>query len=249
MNTTPVEFHDGVWFKRDDYFTVAGVCGGKTRTCWALAQGAKGLVTAGSRSSPQVNIVAQIAKHLKVPCRIHTPTGALFPEVQAAVDAGAELVQHPAGYNNVIIARAREDAFKRGWTNIPFGMTCLEAVRQTRAQVINIPKEVKRLVIPVGSGMSLAGILNGLRSEKRDTPILAVSVGAGPEKRLNSFAPYGWQARIKLVASSLAYHTEAKETVLCGVQLDPIYEAKCIPFVQPGDLFWIVGIRQTVKQQ
>lgn len=247
MNTTPVEFRDGVWFKRDDYFTVAGVCGGKARTCWTLAQGARGLVTAGSRSSPQVNIVAQIAKHLKVPCRVHTPTGSLSPEVQAAVDAGAELVQHPAGYNNVIIARAREDAWKRGWTNIPFGMTCLEAVRQTAAQVVNIPEGVKRLVVPVGSGMSLAGILTGLQKEKRKIPILAVSVGAGPEKRLNTFAPYGWQVRVEIIISGLAYHTPSKETDLCGVQLDSIYEAKCIPFIRPGDLLWIVGIRQTAR--
>jgi len=28
------------------------------------------------------------------------------------------------------------------------------------------------------------------------------------------------------------------------MELDPIFEAKCLPFLQPGDLFWVVGIRQ-----
>ena len=34
----------------------------------------------------------------------------------------------------------------------------------------------------------------------------------------------------------------AKVTKLFDIELDEIYEAKCIPFVQPDDLFWIVGV-------
>ena len=47
---TPIEEHGGFLVKRDDHFNVKGGsgCGGKVRTCWALAQGAEGLVTAGS---------------------------------------------------------------------------------------------------------------------------------------------------------------------------------------------------------
>jgi hypothetical protein len=132
---TPVERRGNVWVKRDDLFSVAGVSGGKVRSCWHLAQGATGLVTAGSRSSPQVNIVAHIAKALGIPCRVHTPAGDLSPEVLSAQAAGAEVVQHKAGYNNVIIKRARDDAKAQGWREIPFGMECTEAVTQTRGQV------------------------------------------------------------------------------------------------------------------
>ena len=70
---TPIESSGGYYFKRDDLYRVAGVSGGKARTCWGLAQGAPGLVTAGSRHSPQVNIVAHIAQELGVPCRVHVP--------------------------------------------------------------------------------------------------------------------------------------------------------------------------------
>lgn len=84
VTLTPVEeLHGGVWAKRDDLFTVAGVSGGKARSCYYLATrdpSTKGLVTAGSRASPQVNIVAHIAAHLGLPCRVHTPTGALSPK-------------------------------------------------------------------------------------------------------------------------------------------------------------------------
>jgi 1-aminocyclopropane-1-carboxylate deaminase/D-cysteine desulfhydrase-like pyridoxal-dependent ACC family enzyme len=143
---------------------------------------ATGLVTAGSRSSPQVNIVAHIAKTLGIPCRVHTPAGELSPEVQAAVGAGAEVVQHKAGYNNVIIKRARDDAKARGWREIPFGMECTEAVTQTRGQVASIAEAVragaiKRVVMPVGSGMSLAGVLHGLRGHGLTVPVVGVVVG------------------------------------------------------------------------
>jgi len=244
---TPIEQHGDVWVKRDDLWTVAGVPGGKVRTCWALSQGATGLVTAGSRASPQVNIVAHIAQRLGIPCRAHTPTGDLSPEVMAAKAAGAEIVQHKAGYNNVIIARAREDAAERGWTEIPFGMECDEAVTQTRAQVRDLPDGVERIVVPVGSGMSLAGILWGLVDAGLSIPVLGVIVGADPRKRLDRFAPAAWQDMVELTTSSHDYHT-AVEAMVGDIRLDPHYEAKCEEFLRPGDLLWCVGVRQTDRR-
>jgi len=242
---TPIEQTGDVWLKRDDLFCVADVRGGKARTCWALAQGAAGLVTAGSRQSPQVNIVAHIAKALGVPCRVHTPTGELSPEVRQAQEWGAEVVQHKAGYNNVIIARAREDAQRLGWTEIPFGMECEEAVAQTRQQAANLPREAKRLVVPVGSGMSLAGVLWGLRDHGLTLPVLGVCVGADPAKRLDKYAPPDWREVVTLERSSFDYHAAAPETRLGEVALDAIYEAKCLPFLEPGDCLWVVGMRAT----
>jgi hypothetical protein len=221
------------------------------RTCLALAlraraAGQAGIVTAGSRSSPQVNIVARVARHLGLAARCHTPTGQLAPEVLSAESAGAEIVQHPAGRNSVIIARAREDAKERGWAEIPFGMECAEAIEQTRRQVRDIPAGVERLVIPVGSGMSLAGLLWGLSDIGRaDLPVLGVIVGADPLKRLDRYAPGDWEARVQLVPSGTDYHAEAETTDLDGLGLDPHYEAKCIPFVKAADLLWVVGIRAT----
>ena len=147
---TPIEKQGTIFVKRDDKFAIAGVSGGKVRSCWVLAQGASGLVTAGSRSSPQINIVAQIARKLGIPCRAHTPQGILSHELLMAKMAGAEIIQHKAGYNSVIIRRALDDAKDTGYTNIPFGMECSEAITQTMLQVENIP-DVKRIVIPVGS--------------------------------------------------------------------------------------------------
>lgn len=261
---TPVDFVEslGVWVKRDDLFSVDGVRGGKVRTCLALARRAMhrvaGLSTAGSRSSPQVNIVAHVARKLRLKAAAHTPSGPRTPEVQAAQDAGAEVYTHTPGHNSVIIARSREYAAANKYEDIPFGMECLEAVTQTASQVPSIlpmieDGRVKRLVVPVGSGMSLAGVLHGLRTAGvlGKVEILAVKVGASPDKRLDRFAP-GWRslvgASLTLVQSEMSYDTAHPAPFVGSILLDPHYEAKCLPYLQPGDLLWVVGIRKTALQ-
>ncbi len=282
VTLTPVEeLHGGVWAKRDDLFTVAGVSGGKARSCYHLATrdpSTKGLVTAGSRASPQVNIVAHIAAHLGVPCRVHTPTGALSPEVLQARDMGAEVVQHKAGYNAVIVARAREDAQARGWLNIPFGMECVEAVEQTAAQVESLVPlvqrgAVRRVVLPVGSGMSLCGVLAGIERHGlwgHGLTVLGVVVGADPMKRLLTYGPRGSlfgggevmgdalvpaylkDGRLTLTPSGSDYHDPAPDAHTCpegwGFGLDPHYEAKCVPHLRhhAGDCLWVVGVRKSL---
>jgi hypothetical protein len=254
---TPVEEHGGFQVKRDDLFGVRGSMGGKARTCWALAtalavNGAgfptgaplAGLVTAGSRQSPQVNIVAAVAAELGVPCRVHVPSGDLTPELLAARAHGAEVVQHRPGRNSVIIARARADAAERGWLEVPFGMECPEAVEATAAQAAELPPAA-RYVVPVGSGMTLAGVLAGLERAGNPAPVLGVVCGADPARRLDRWAP-GWRARCTLVGAGMDYHRHAAQTRLGGLELDPIYEAKCLPHLRAGDLLWVVGRRETV---
>ena len=240
---TPVDKIGSVYVKRDDLFEVAGVRGGKARTCWALAQGAKGLVTAGARQSPQVPIVAAIAKHLGIPCYIHIPYGINTPTVVQAIQDGAKMMRHRPGYNTVIISRARDYAMDMSYTYIPFGMECTEAVNQTLVQTNNIPKGVKRIVVPVGSGMTLAGILTGLVANGMKVPVLGIIVGASPLKRLRAYAPLFWHTMVTLADSGIGYHKAVDGARLGNILLDPIYEAKCLPFLKEGDLFWIVGRR------
>lgn len=245
---TPIEKIGSIFVKRDDLFEVSGVCGGKARTCHYLSQGAKGLVTAGSRFSPQINIVAHIAKDMGIPCTAHTPSGKLGNELIEAQDCGCEIIQHKAGYNSVIIARARLDAEERGFTNIPFGMECEEAVRQTASQVGDIPKEVNRIVVPIGSGMSLSGILTGLEEIGLDIPVVGIIVGADPMKRLNKYAPFWWNKRTTIEKSKHDYSKYIEESI-GGIRLDPIYEAKCVEYLDGGDLFWIVGKRNFLERE
>ena len=247
---TPVERQGRLWLKRDDLFMVGEQCGGKARACVELAQGATtGLVTASARQSPQAAIVAAVAHQLGIPCRVHTPTGASTPELEDAIRLGAVRIAHRPGYNRVIVARAREDCRERDWLLIPFGMECEEALRLTALQVRNVPSPAQRLVVAVGSGISLAGILLGLRERSGPTPsVLGVVIGADPTRRLDRWAP-GWREKATLVPAGVEYHQPAGRDTLGGVRLDPIYEAKCLPFLRDGDCFWVVGLRGSAARE
>ena len=248
---TPVHYNKKLelHIKRDDLFTIAGIQGGKARTCAFLAQNSKvGLVTAGSRKSPQAIIVAAIARSMNLPCNVHVPSGADTPEIEAARGYGATVIKHKPGYNTVIIARAREDAAATGFTLIPFGMECWEAVTQTKAQVENLKNHnFKRIVVPVGSGMSLAGVLRGMLQYRIYKPVLGICVGADPHKRLLTYASSVMFQHLTLIKSKVDYHKNSSNR-LGDLLVDPVYEAKCIPFLEKGDLLWIVGIRPGVTE-
>jgi len=237
----------GLWLKRDDTFSVAGITGGKVRTCLALAAAGLpdvALVTAGGRHSPQVSIVARVGQLLGREVRCHVPAGQPGPELDDAVAHGASLVPHRPGYNSVLVARARADALESNACLIPFGMECREAVEQTAGQVANVPADVRRVVIPVGSGMSLAGVLAGRVAQDMHWPVLGVVVGASPEARLDRWAPgWRWDGSVQLNWHPSDYGTPARMPYLAGIGLDPFYEAKCLPYLRPGDLLWIVGRR------
>lgn len=243
--TTPIEKHGQYWLKRDDLFRAAGAPGGKARTCWHLAQGATGLVAASHRLSPQMHMVARVAEVLGIPCVIHT-AGGESDQIEDARSHGAQFVRHAPGYNNVLIARAREDAEARGWREIPFGMESQTAVDLTAKQVSAFPRGVKRVVVCVGMGISLAGVVKGLTDRKSPLPVLAVSVGTkNPERFIDKWAPKNWRDRVELVRSPKEYH-DLVHADIDGVLLDPVYEAKCVQFLQPGDLLWVIGIRASL---
>lgn len=243
---TPVEKYGNIYIKRDDLFEISGVRGGKARTCQVLCNRANvGITTAGSRFSPQINIVAHIAKDMGLPFVAHTPMGKLSAEILEAQELGAKIIQHKAGYNSVIIKRCHDFAIANGYTEIPFGMECTEAVAQTKNQVANIPLNIKRIVMPVGSGMSLCGVLYGLKENNINIPVLGIVVGSSPIKRLNKYAPAGWENMVTLIKSNKKYH-EGVSASAEGIDFDPIYEAKCIKHLLPGDLLWIVGLRNNL---
>lgn len=243
-DVTPIDSVNDIFVKRDDLFSVSGSRGGKVRTCLALANegvaaGGSVLVSAGSRQSPQIEIVSDVAVSLGLTAEVVVPQGPDTPQIVHAFEAGSMIHRVFPGYNNVLSKRARDLADTvSGSIHIPFGMECDMAVTMTALQCSNLP-DVKRIVVPVGSGMSTAGILSGTNFS---IPVLGVCVGASPVKRLNKYAP-GWESVLTLVNAGVDYH-KAVHAKIGPIELDPIYESKCLPFLQSGDLFWIVGKRR-----
>ena len=247
---TPVEYYEkeGIWLKRDDKFEICGVRGGKSRSAYQvilelLKNGYKDIVTAGSRQSPQCEIVSYICEELGVNCYVFMPFGGDTSVIEhLKKNSKTTLYRVRPGYNNVIIARARDFANEMHYGYVPFGMECAQNVEVTSNQVQNIPDEVKRIVIPVGSGMSFSSVVTGLTKFSIQKPILGVQVGKDPSKVISEYADGLFFTDYKIVKSPVDYH-DAIEAWVGNVNLDPIYEAKCFEYLQSGDLLWIVGHR------
>jgi len=241
---------DGVYLKRDDYFNVLGLRGGKVRTAYTLLKKADSdtVVTAGARQSPQIAIVSALSYWLGKTCHCFVPSGEETEMINIARYFKAKIHKVMPGRNSVLIVRAVEFARKRGFCYIPFGMECEEAVEETAKQVQNLPfNKINKIVFPVGSGMSLAGVVTGLKRLGIKKKVLGVVVGANPERRLNKFAP-DWEDYVKLIRVDRQYHEEEGVNEKWGVHFDKIYEAKCLGFVEKGDLFWVVGMRPKLEE-
>jgi hypothetical protein len=113
--------------------------------------------------------------------------------------------------------------------------------------VRNVPEDAGRLVVPLGSGTTLAGVLLGRQTYGRRWPVLAVRVGHDPSRSLDALVP-GWRALCAVTDAPEAY-AEAGDGELPGVPLHPNYEAKCVRHLRPGDCLWVVGSAQAVEAE
>ena len=243
---TPIGDAGDVRMKRDDlYVSPFGERGGKGRVIQRLLDGSSGgVVTSGMRSSNQIVIVARACAARGRPCSVHVPSGPETEEIRCARVAGASVHVHVPGYALVVAARAREQARAESLFLVPMGLQCEDTVRLTAEQVGNLPDDVTRIVVPVGSGMSLAGILHGLKDRSISVPVLGVSVGGRPERRLDTYAPHGWRERCEIVR---AKGRATGRSEYAGVCLDAGYEAHCVAHLRRGDLLWVVGDAATSR--
>lgn len=245
---TPIQQSGNFFFKRDDLFDFGGANGGKARALFEMGTKAKGLVTCGDRQSTQIPRAAQVAKALGIPCRLHTAKGADTPGMATARSLGAEIIQHDPGYLSQCKKWAHDDAAELGYFHVPWANLHPDAIALTAEQVKSFaeqPHKPKRLVVPVGSGATLAGILRGMNTHGIKLPVLGILLGADHTKALNEFAPKGWEKMVKFEKAKQKFHDEAPKAdqTVEGIALDPVYEAKCVPFLKPGDCLWIVGRR------
>lgn len=247
--TSPVEKVGNIYVKRDDKFQIYGVCGGKARSAYQLIlnglnNGYTEFVTAGSRMSPQCELVSYLCQNIGVKCHLFMPRGKDTSVIKNINKNDlSELHRTRVGYNSVICKWSYDYAMENNFCYIPFGMECEENLEVTKHQVLNIPKEVKRIVMPIGSGMSFISVVNGLEYYgMTDVEVVGISVGKDITNNLNKYlnAPH---INFQIIKSELDYEKEAKDCLLGDIELDKIYEAKCLPYLQDGDLLWIVGKR------
>lgn len=247
---TPVQRVGDVWIKRDDLFVFAGARGSKARAGWKIGQSAAGLSVAGSRTAPMISRVARIGEALGIPVRCHVAgSKSLTSQERDAVAHGAELVKHRVNYLRTLVAKSRADAADRtGWRHIELGLESDEYVEMNAPQAANVPAESRRVVVCVGSGNGLSCVLHGLdRAGLGAVPVLGVCVGFDPTPLLDRRAPSDWRERVTLVQSDIPFDQRAPTIRLGGVELDPHYEAKCLPFLEPDDCLYVLA-RRTVDE-
>ena len=249
---TSIEKRGTHYYKHEDELFVNGVCGGKVRVAdvlirRAMAIGINEFVTCGSRDSRQCAVVAKMCEYYGVKSHIFMPSGKETDIVTSIGETnGATIHTTKVGYNSVLIANASKFASDNNFSYIPFGMETQIAIDTNMQQVQNVPKEVKRIVIPCGGGMNMISVIKGLEYYGRyDVKVIGVVVGKKPNKTFDKFLSNTifeqMHVKWEFVEYPYSYHVKAKKTMIDGVELDEMYEAKCIPFLQDGDLLWIVG--------
>lgn len=254
---TPIEKVNGIYVKRNDKYLIGGCNGGKAASAYQILLDAKndgyvGAVTTGSRFSPQCEIVSNLCEMLDMQCILVMPSG---PDTKVLTNIrknkNSTIVHPKCAYQNVLNHHATLIAEDREYCLVPFGMQCEKNVHLIAKQCENIPKEVKRIVMPVGSGMSFVGVLQGLIDFGRtDIKLVGVQTGGNPEKIIQKFLPKAanmpdWKLKVFMpdATPSKRYDTKVSESI-GDIKLDPIYEGKCKGFLEDGDLFWIVGIHE-----
>jgi L-cysteate sulfo-lyase len=183
VELTPVEDHNGLLVKREDLYSGAyGVNGAKYRACQhlvsrAAAAGAERVVSAASVLSPQSAMAAVVAKENGLACTVivggTTPEKAVrHKSIAIAADAGADIEAIPVGYNPALQKASALRAQAPGAWRLNYGITTdkdasseeVEAFLRVGApQTMNLPDEVRTLIIPFGSGNTAAGVLAGLQ--------------------------------------------------------------------------------------
>lgn len=184
---TPIEEHHGLFFKRDDLYLpfndYSNLGGGKVRQMQELIENMKynneeinGLITQPvSFSSPQCAIVAKVAKENNLPCIICIGGGIKNIDetinknkpLKYSREFGAEILHVAnAGYSSILKNKITEISNNNKYKIVDFGINLLQypraIIESIANQVENIPNDIDNLIIPCGSGISMAGIIIGL---------------------------------------------------------------------------------------
>lgn len=257
---------NGVYIRDGSELKLAGTNGGKMVAAVSLIRGAFGgadggrIFAYGLRDSLTGVILARLAQHYGHRLTFYTSGGAASPEMAAIREAGGDIEQvSRGGYMSTLKKRAA-DATAASIADgeralfVPFGLANGASIRALADSALlsfaGIAKPAfRRIVCPIGSGANLAGLLHAVvrAGWQSKVEVIGVRVGADPAPILRAQAPAGWGMFCRIVDHSKRQrYNEGSAVVLGGVELHPYYEAKCVGYLKPGDLFWIVGGRDGI---
>ena len=270
---TPVEEHNGIYYKRDDLYCPWGdVNGGKVRQAIRLFENKRiydwpGVVAAVSVHSPTGPVISRVTKEFNTPCIIavggtKVENLDILPMMRLTRYYGAEVrIVAGHGMKNAINARVNEICEETGYHNIDFSHHIYNDTdlmfNTNSTEVLNIPNELDVLVMSLGVGIQFACVLKGLKKHKKKVKrIIGVQVGPDRRKLIDGYLNQNplteprFDLEYELVQYKSAYSKSEIQKV-GGFYLDDIYEAKAHKWMLENIdlnqkiLFWCVGRRLT----
>jgi len=268
---TPVEEHNGIYYKRDDLYCPWGdVNGGKVRQAIRLFENKRiydwpGVVAAVSVHSPTGPVISRVAKEFNTPCIIavggtKVENLDILPMMRLTRYYGAEVrIVAGHGMKNAINARVNEICEETGYHNIDFSHHIYNDTdlmfNTNSTEVLNIPNELDVLVMSLGVGIQFACVLKGLKKHKKKVKrIIGVQVGPDRRKLIDGYLNQNplteprFDLEYELVQYKSAYSKPEIQKV-GNFYLDDIYEAKAHKWMLENIdlnqkiLFWCVGRR------
>jgi hypothetical protein len=176
--------------------------------------------------------------------------GSDTPEpVAKARELGCEVLPVVAGRITISFAAARREVEGRGGVMLPFGLECAESVASVAQAAGTVPPDHTKggtVVVSTGSGVTLAGLVRGLRG--RPSRFIGVSSGRSADSIQRCLTRYGIKESraIRIVPAREAYYVPVDYE--CPFPSHPHYDRKAWRFLaenahslKPPLFFWNVG--------
>ena len=274
MSLTPVEEYDGIKYKRDDLYAPYGedfITGGKIRQCRDLvetnleyihAKCDSTIATAASVISPQSPIVARVAFEFGLNSIIgfgNTTVDNARKQIgiQWCEKYNSELIvlSESQGFNNVLYYNLNKLNEERKFFPILFGY----AAQTYRSSIItSIAEQVKNiecdtLYVPLGSGVTFTGILEGIKMFDKKFRVVALQP-FGYDRRESihrNLEGMQWEYDYEYHTGNYSYHKLLKKNV--GFELDMIYESKAWEMMKnlinesENSCFWVIGNSNIIR--
>jgi len=271
---TPVENHQGIWFKREDSFAPLGYGGPNGSKCRQLIwymnrfrEGKTHVLSGASLQSPQLLMSAIVGAHYGLPSRLvvyskpETVLGHASPAIAHGFGASFE---YASGPYNPILQRRVDELTRPDSLVVHYGITVdhtqydAETVRKFHEvgarQVDNIPKGVTTVIMPTGSCNSICSLILGLNRDPKDVKtVFAMEIGPNKREWLNTRLKYigvdpdNLPFVLKyysLHETGYAKYTDHFKESFDGITFHPVYEAKMIRWLKENG--WIQSDNKTL---
>lgn len=254
---TPIEFHNGIYFKRDDLFQPyknMPISGGKVRQMIYLIENrlkdikenyANTIISGVSVESPQAVIISTVANAYGLNCILVYGNTKLENLQKKKITSNAlkfctRLEIAKASYQNVLDSYVDNLIHEeKPYFKIKFGINLENnqdaIINSVADQVKNIPNDIDLVVVPAGSAIMFSSILKGMRKYNKSAKVIGIQIsGLDMSKTINKILDNeklsSYNAEM-IIDKTYNYHKKLKCQIAEGFELDPIYESKAYEYM------------------